>query len=96
MENFTGTTSQFDVIWNSEKNVIEIIRGKAYSSKTFHWVYYSPSYIIYKAKPATSKILIDGVVHELKAYNIDGNNYFRLRDLADLIPFELEWSPEKK
>ncbi|MDF2950179.1 MAG: copper amine oxidase, partial [Sedimentibacter sp.] len=28
---------------------------------------------------------------QLKAYNIDNNNYFKLRDIAEYIDFEVDW-----
>lgn len=93
-EIFSETSGKFDVIWNSEKNMIEIITGKAYSNEVPNWTYYNP-FDTYTAKPTTSKILVDGVSHSITAYNIDGYNYFRLWDLAELIPFELKWDASK-
>ncbi len=43
--------------------------------------------------PTTSEIYIDGVKANLTAYNIDGNNYFKLRDLAQALDFEVNWDP---
>ena len=34
------------------------------------------------ASPTNSKITIDGVEVKFEAYNINGNNYFKLRDVA--------------
>ena len=45
------------------------------------------------AIPTTSEIYIDGVKVNLAAYNIDGNNYFKLRDLAQAFNFEVNWDP---
>lgn len=46
-----------------------------------------------EAIPTTSEIYIDGVKVNLTAYNIDGNNYFKLRDLAEAFDFEVNWDP---
>lgn len=43
------------------------------------------------AIPTTSEIYIDGVKVNLTAYNIDGNNYFKLRDLGQALDFEVTW-----
>lgn len=48
------------------------------------------------AMPTTSKVLVDGVPVEFEAYNIKGNNYFKLRDLAQAVNntsknFEVTW-----
>lgn len=37
------------------------------------------------AKPTTSKIILDGRNVDLDAYNIEGNNYFKLRDIAMML-----------
>ncbi|WFA08012.1 stalk domain-containing protein [Tissierella sp. Yu-01] len=52
------------------------------------------------AKPTGSKVLVDGADVSFEAYNIDGNNYFKLRDLAMAVTgtdkqFEVTWDGEK-
>ena len=37
-------------------------------------------------------ILCDGVQYQTKAYLIDGNNYFKLRDLMELVDAEITWN----
>lgn len=32
----------------------------------------------------------------VEVYSIDGNNYFKLRDLKDIVSFELDWNNEKR
>ena len=39
-------------------------------------------------------IYVDGTRVDLTAYNIGGYNYFKLRDIADLVDFGGEWDPE--
>jgi alpha-tubulin suppressor-like RCC1 family protein len=48
------------------------------------------------AKPTSSSVLIDGKQVSFDAYNIEGNNYFKLRDMAMALngsakQFEVEW-----
>lgn len=52
------------------------------------------------AKPTGSKVVVDGKDVSFEAYNIDGNNYFKLRDLAMAVTgsdkqFEVTWDGEK-
>ncbi|SCZ07855.1 leucine-rich repeat protein [Alkaliphilus peptidifermentans] len=52
------------------------------------------------AKPTIGKVLVNGVEQSFEAYNIDGNNYFKLRDLAMVVSgtvkqFEVAWDGEK-
>lgn len=53
------------------------------------------------AKPTASKVLVNGTATSFEAYNINGNNYFKLRDLAKVVSgtakqFEVEWNAEVK
>lgn len=53
------------------------------------------------AKPITSKVLVNGTNTSFDAYNINGNNYFKLRDVAEIVKgtekqFEVEWNPQMK
>lgn len=41
-----------------------------------------------------SPVYVDGTRVDLTAYNIGGYNYFKLRDIADLVDFGVEWDPE--
>ena len=48
------------------------------------------------ANPTTSKVLVNGKAVEFEAYNINGNNYFKLRDFAQAVNnteknFEVAW-----
>jgi hypothetical protein len=45
-------------------------------------------------EPTASKIYLDGKDVEFTAYNIDGNNYFKLRDVAAAFDFGVSWNGE--
>lgn len=58
----------------------------------------APNQVI--AKPTSQKITVDGVPTNFRAYNIDGFNYFMLRDIAYVfngtkVQFEVGWDQEK-
>lgn len=42
-------------------------------------------------KPTNSKVLVNGKVVEFEAYNINGNNYFKLRDIAKAFDIGVTW-----
>jgi len=44
-----------------------------------------------QAVPTKSKIFLDYEEVQLTAYNIGGNNYFKLRDLGRVFDFGVEW-----
>lgn len=53
------------------------------------------------AIPNNAMMLVDGKGVHLKAYNINGNNYFKLRDLAVILSgtdkqFSVQWDEEKR
>lgn len=53
------------------------------------------------AKPTASEVLVDGQSTKFEAYNINGSNYFKLRDLAYAVSgsekqFEVTWDGSKK
>lgn len=84
-----GTEKQFEVEWNTEVKAINLVSNQAYTivggemakgdgkSKT--------------AKLNTSKIYKDGQEVSLTAYNINGNNYFKLRDIAGAFNIGITW-----
>lgn len=52
-------------------------------------------------KPVTTKVRVDGNLVDLEAYNIEGNNYFKLRDLAKVLAeskkcFDVSWDNKNK
>lgn len=71
---------QFEVSWDAAKNAIDLKSNSPYT-KVGGEMAKSDG----KAKDAvlsTSKIYKDGTEQKLTAYNIGGNNYFKLRDIA--------------
>lgn len=52
-----------------------------------------------EAKPTSSTVVVNGEEIAFEAYKINNNNYFKLRDLAQVLSgtdkqFEVEWDPE--
>ena len=86
---FKETPSKFDVRWDEKNNAVNIITGQDYDDSGEYFRHFSGE--TKKAVPTKSKLLIDGSPFDLQAYNIGGNNYFKLRDLGKIIPFGVEW-----
>jgi hypothetical protein len=84
-----GTAKQFGVAWESAGNIIRLTGGEAYA----------PDGSEMKSKGAgektpaatSSQIYLDGKSVKLAAYNIDGSNYFKLRDIASAFDFAVGW-----
>lgn len=89
-----STKVRFDVTWDGPRNSISLTSG----------VYYTPvgGEMASKgteektASPTQSKIYLDGESVSLRAYLIDGNNYFMLRDLARALDFSVVWDEETR
>ncbi|MDQ0116578.1 WG repeat-containing protein [Paenibacillus harenae] len=76
-----GTDKNFEVGFDKAKNAVNLLANKAYTPVGGELVA-SGGQTGKSAAPSVSKIYVDGVQAPLKAYNIGGNNYFKLRDIA--------------
>jgi uncharacterized repeat protein (TIGR02543 family) len=84
-----NTEKNFEVTWDGKKNAINLISNKAYTPAGGEL-----SKGDGKAKAATlstSKIFKDGKEISLTAYTINGNNYFKLRDIAKAFDIGVTW-----
>jgi len=84
------TDASFSVGWDGAANSIALVKGEAYAP-TGSEMKVSGTKDIKDAVASNSSILIDGVKAALKAYNINGNNYFKLRDLGTALGFNVGW-----
>lgn len=85
-----GTNKQFEVIWDGKNNVIKIISNSKYTVVGGELVV-SNNPTTKDAKSTTSKVYIDNKEVQLTAYNINGNNYFKLRDIGKALNFGVIW-----
>ncbi|MEA4988508.1 MAG: WG repeat-containing protein, partial [Anaerovorax sp.] len=84
-----GTDKQFNVTWDGSKNAINLISNTAY--KTVGGELKAGDGKVKNATLSTSTIYKDGVAVTLTAYNINGNHYFKLRDLGETFNFDVSW-----
>ena len=88
----SGTEKQFDTLWDSEKEVITIDMGKPYTVAGGELTKGNGS--AKEAVTSTAKVYINGSEVNVEAYNIDGMNYYKLRDIAKAVDFGVAWSEE--
>jgi len=80
-----GTEKQFEISYDATNNAISLASGKPYTI--------AGGELTVKGSgnktpvPTNSKIYIDGKEVTLTTYNIDGNNYFKLRDVGQAFNF---------
>lgn len=85
----SGTDKQFEVTWDGAKNAINLISGQSYTSVGGELA--AGSGANQQAVLNTSTVYLDGKQINLTAYTIQGNNYFKLRDLGQTFDFGVGW-----
>ncbi len=89
-----GTKAQFEVVWNEDLKAIDIFTNRSYT-RAGGELRISSHISNREANKSISKIYCDGKEQQLTIYTIEGNNYFKLRDLGSLIGFEVTWENKK-
>ena len=85
-----GTGSQFEVGYNQATSTVSITTGEAYTPTGMELTTGVDNSST--AHPSSQTILIDGAAHgELTVYNIGGNNFFQLRELGNILDFEVDY-----
>lgn len=85
-----GTAKQFNTVWDSGKNSITLALGTAYAPAGGELEKGNG-----KNKTAVSSsatVYINGKALSAEAYNIDGMNYYKLRDVAKAVNFAASWN----
>lgn len=90
----SGSDKQFEVTWNGSTKSIELKPGSAYTSVGGELVTGKAKQ--QTAKLSSDKVYMNGSVANLTAYTINGNNYFKLRDLGKLLNFGVDWDGTAK
>ncbi len=80
-----GTEAAFEVTYDADKNAIKLIPGGKYTQVGGELS--QNSGVTLDATPTTSAVYFGDEELKLSAYNINGNNYFKLRDLNEAIGF---------
>jgi len=84
-----GTAKQFNVVWDGANNAISLTSGQQYTVVGGEMT--GKGVGDKKPTPTNSKIIMDGKEVQFTAYNIEGNNYFKLRDIGAAFDFGVDW-----
>ena len=87
-----GSEKEFAVGWNGDDNAISLTSGKEYEAVGGEMVKGDGTSKL--ATPTTARVFLDGEEIKLTAYNINGNNFFRLRDLMKELDIGVTWDGE--
>ena len=85
----SGSEKQFDVSWDAASNAISLIGGQPYTPVGGEMT--GKGNGNQTPKPTTAKITLNGKAVSFAAYNIGGNNYFKLRDIGQAFDFGVQW-----
>jgi hypothetical protein len=85
-----GTKKQFEVGFDAASNAISLKAEAAYTAVGGE-LEASGVKGDQQAVPSSSALLLNGEKLELGAYNINGNNYFKLRDIAKAFNIGVTW-----
>jgi hypothetical protein len=89
-----GSVKQFSVSWDGANNAIALKSGEGYTVVGGEMATKGTAAVTPKA--TTSRITKNGSLIALKAYNIGGNNYFKLRDIGEAFDFDVSWNNDVK
>jgi len=88
-----NTPKKFNILWDGNNQTINMVTGQSYSIVGGEM---SPVGKDEKtATPTTSTIFLNNRTVGFKVYQIDGNNYFMLRDIGAALDFGVDWDGEK-
>ena len=87
-----GTPAQFNVHWDDETSSIIFTSGADYVANGTEMAGKGDEKKLPTA--TTSRILVDGKQVDFSVYNIDGSNFFRLRDIAETFDFGVDWDAD--
>ena len=85
-----GTEKQFAVGYDGS---VQVTTGQAYEAVGGELAGAAEGNFV--AEPTNDAIYINGVKADLTAYKIEGNNFFRLRDLGKALDFYVGWTAER-
>ena len=88
-----GTDSQFNVTWDGANNRIVLTDGAAYQEVGGEMTS-SASTAIKNVSESDSTIVLDGKTLSLTGYRINGNNYYKIRDVGSALGFSVDFDPE--
>jgi len=90
----SGTETQFEVGWDENNQRIRLTSASVYTPTGNEGKGAPAASVI--AHPSKASVWLDGTELKLQAYEINGNNFFKLRDLGAALHFNVIWEEETK
>jgi len=91
----SGTKAQFEVTWDAAKSAVSLSKDKSYTAVGGEAAV-SDDDSPQSAALSGSRIYLDGKEIKMTAYLINNNNFFKLRDIAEVFDFFVGWDDASK
>ncbi|MCL2402317.1 MAG: copper amine oxidase N-terminal domain-containing protein [Oscillospiraceae bacterium] len=89
-----GTSAQFNVEWDAANSAILLQTRTPYTPVGGEMAGAAAGSVA--ATPTQAAVYLDGEPINLRAYHIDGNNFFMLRDLGEALGFDVDWDSQAR
>jgi hypothetical protein len=86
------TEYKFSVEWDQRANSISLRKNGNYLRNGTEMKYSKDSLSSRRIPIGSAALFVDGSAQDFVVYNIDGSNYFKLRDLSKALGFPVEWN----
>lgn len=83
------TMKRFDVAWDESLSAIAVTPGVKYTIVGGELGGERETAL--NVEQNSAPVYVDGEERELLSYNINGNTYFKIRDIGDMAGFEVDW-----
>lgn len=89
-----GTVKTFDIKYDASTNSIDMLSFFDYTSVGGELT--PGDGVTRNAVSSSAFLTLDGIPIQATCYNIDGNNYFKLRDVTDALDCRVEWEDKTR
>lgn len=83
------TAARFDVAWDEYLSAITISKGVKYTIVGGELS--ADNGAALNVEQNSAPVYVDGEEKEVLSYNINGNTYFKIRDIGDMVGFAVDW-----
>ena len=90
-----GTKKNFNVAWDQENNAVSLLSNQEYTVVGGELAVDSSAKVT-TPSVTDSKVYVDGKLTSFMAFNIENNNYFKLRDIGKCFNFGIGWDDVTK
>lgn len=96
LQMLSDTERKHSVFWDEISKTIKLIENESYKSAENEKEEKTIERENFKISKSTAKVELNNKILNLKAYNINGNNFYKLRDLSRELKVEVDWDEKNK